>query len=197
MPKIVDHQQRRELIASETAKLIALRGLESVTFREVARICSVSRGVIAHYFTSKADLVDTALEWANNNYLARVEDELEGSQGLAALTIRMNNILPVTEQNRIEWRIRLQFWAKTALDSELGSIQSQRFEGASEYFLSDLKTAKKNGEVSPELSLAETTKNLLSYSIGLSIMSMHNPEEYTPLRLKRSINKYISSISLH
>lgn len=194
MPKIVNHQERRKLIAAATAKLISEKGLEYATIREVAKSIHVSRGLVVHYFTSKEDLIDTALNWANDAYLLRVSEALRGVEGLKALLIRLENILPINEQNRMEWRIRLQVWGRGAANPEFRKIQAERFLDARNYFMYDLKQAMVNGELNTTRSTEEVSKTLMAYIVGLCVTAIHDPEEYTPTKLKWAVNRYISSI---
>ena len=57
MPKIVDHEARRSAISTAAAGLIAARGMEAATIREIARVSGYSKGVVEHYFVDKEEAV--------------------------------------------------------------------------------------------------------------------------------------------
>jgi len=61
MPKIVDHAERRSSIISATWRVIARGGLANTTTREIAKEAGCSTGVLAHYFTDRADILTSAL----------------------------------------------------------------------------------------------------------------------------------------
>ena len=48
MPKIVDHDERRERIVEIVADMLATVGAEKTTIREIARQSGYSRGFIEH-----------------------------------------------------------------------------------------------------------------------------------------------------
>lgn len=56
MPKIVDHQERREEILERSFELFARTGYGKVTMREMARHLKVSTGTLYHYFEDKDSL---------------------------------------------------------------------------------------------------------------------------------------------
>lgn len=79
MPKQVDHRERRESIARALWRIVDQRGWAHATMREVAREATVSLGQLQHYFSSRAEMLAFAMEFASEQTLHRVE------QGLSAL----------------------------------------------------------------------------------------------------------------
>jgi AcrR family transcriptional regulator len=67
MPKIVDHEQRREELALLTLGVVRAVGIEGATIREIARRGGLSMGVLTHYFTSKDQMVAFAFRWLTEN----------------------------------------------------------------------------------------------------------------------------------
>ncbi|MFN9215273.1 MAG: helix-turn-helix domain-containing protein [Gemmatimonadota bacterium] len=52
-----DHDERREVISRAAAAVIAERGLERLTLRDLAAELGVTTGALTHYFPSKDALV--------------------------------------------------------------------------------------------------------------------------------------------
>ncbi|HAN67382.1 MAG TPA: TetR family transcriptional regulator, partial [Halieaceae bacterium] len=71
MPKQVDHEQRRAMIASAAARCIAENGLQGTTMRAIALSSGVSKGIVEHYFTDKDAVIAAALEQMNLRYVRR------------------------------------------------------------------------------------------------------------------------------
>ena len=57
MPKIVDHDERRRMIAGAVTDIAATDGLGDVSFRTVADRAGVSVSLVQHYFGDKANLL--------------------------------------------------------------------------------------------------------------------------------------------
>jgi TetR/AcrR family transcriptional regulator, transcriptional repressor of bet genes len=73
MPKLVDHDQRREDLALLTLDVIRTVGIERTTIREIARRGGLSLGVITHYFSSKDEMVAFAFRWLSEQTFAALE----------------------------------------------------------------------------------------------------------------------------
>jgi len=75
MPKIVDHEERRAEVLEATWRVIATRGLDAATVRQIAKEAGVSSGVLAHYFTDKDDILVQAHRLAYDTRLKLVRQE--------------------------------------------------------------------------------------------------------------------------
>ena len=71
MPKIVDWDARRDEILSATWRVIARDGISGATIRAIAREANCSRGILAHYFDDKADILGSALVMSHRRVVAR------------------------------------------------------------------------------------------------------------------------------
>ncbi|TVQ91576.1 MAG: TetR/AcrR family transcriptional regulator [Deltaproteobacteria bacterium] len=58
MPRIVDHEARREELLDRAFELFALRGYAAVSMRDLARSIDATTGTLYHYFPSKDDIFE-------------------------------------------------------------------------------------------------------------------------------------------
>jgi AcrR family transcriptional regulator len=137
MPKIVDHDERRERVVEIVADMLATVGAEKTTIREIARQSGYSRGFIEHYFNNKEELITKTVHWINERSLARADEALEGKTGLKALKIFSEVSLPMTAEVRNEWKIRMQFWGMAAVSEEHRREQSRRIHVSEKNILWD------------------------------------------------------------
>src|ERR1700748_1019544 len=93
-PKRVTPDEGREPIAEAVSQVIADRGWDAVTLRDVASTAGVSMGQVQHYFSTKTEMLLFALTHMRTRILTRLE------QQLAALP------QPVTQQERVRTTIR-------------------------------------------------------------------------------------------
>lgn len=194
MPKIVDHEERRSIIAATAVKVIAERGLANASIREVAAACEFNRGVIEHYFSSKEDLVSTAIDWTNKEYTKRTSAAVGDLKGLAALKTRLENILPLNEQQRREWKVRMQFWALATTEPAFQGRQGERFEWAQRQFHTDLKQARQLGELKEDISLTEMSGRIIYFTTGISVAAMQSPAGYPEKLLRQAINNLLKEL---
>lgn len=63
MPKIVNHDERREEILANCFSLFAEQGYAALTMREIAQHLDVSTGTLYHYFDGKFSLFEAMFHW--------------------------------------------------------------------------------------------------------------------------------------
>src|SRR5215468_9789925 len=99
MPKIVDHDQRRDEIALVACRVVAEHGFDQATIVRIAREAGYTTGMVAHYFDTKQDIVIAALRLI----LRRIEERLTRSAGepQADLLAVLSEALPIDEHRFI------------------------------------------------------------------------------------------------
>ncbi|MEU7842025.1 TetR family transcriptional regulator [Micromonospora sp. NPDC049114] len=119
MPRKVDHQQRRTLIADALMRVAADQGLEAVSLRHVATEAGVSAGMVQHYFRTKDEMMTFALSVVRERSQVRVTEAVAGlgenpSPRLLLRTM-IAALLPLDEHTRDDGRVALAFLAYTAV----------------------------------------------------------------------------------
>jgi AcrR family transcriptional regulator len=96
MPKIIDHNQRREEIAQQVNSLISEKGIESTTIRAICRRSGFSTGVLAHYFENREAMLIYVFEWHMRHVYKRLEslENIETIDGSVLLTRAVEMLLP-------------------------------------------------------------------------------------------------------
>ncbi|MEH1164288.1 TetR family transcriptional regulator C-terminal domain-containing protein [Micromonospora sp. CPCC 205539] len=119
MPKKVDHQERRTLIADALMRVAADQGLEAVSLRHVAAQAGVSAGMVQHYFRTKDEMMAFALSVVRERSQLRVTEAVArlGAAPAPKLLLRtmIAALLPLDEGTRDDGRVALAFLAYTAV----------------------------------------------------------------------------------
>ncbi|MEU8130907.1 TetR/AcrR family transcriptional regulator [Micromonospora sp. DT15] len=119
MPKKVDHQERRTLIADALMRVAADQGLEAVSLRHVAAEAGVSAGMVQHYFRTKDEMMAFALSVVRERSQSRVTEAVArlGETPSPRLLLRtmLAALLPLDEGTRDNGRVALAFLAYTAV----------------------------------------------------------------------------------
>lgn len=194
MPKIVDHEERREHIAEIVANMLATVGIEHTTIREISRQTDYSRGFIEHYFQSKDELISDALRWINQKSLQRIDKKLKNLHGLAALRALNEVTLPLDEQTRREWKVRMQFWGLAVVNSHHRKEQTKRINLAEKIYLQYLKEAQDLGELSKSADLEVIAHNTLHRMYGLSCNAILRPNYFTRQRQLEALDYVMKEI---
>jgi len=122
MPKIVDHNQRRDQIALVACRVVAENGFDQATIVRIAREAGYTTGMVAHYFDTKQDIIIAALRLI----LRRIEERLTKPSGDAQtdlLTV-LSEALPIDEQRYIECAFWTAFWGQVSADKRLKRINA-------------------------------------------------------------------------
>jgi AcrR family transcriptional regulator len=119
MPKIVDHERRRDEIALIACRVVAQHGFEQATIVRIARAAGCTTGMIAHYFDTKQDIIVAALRLI----LRRIEERLTSVDGADLLTL-LSEALPVDETRYMECAVWIAFWGQVPADRRLKRVNS-------------------------------------------------------------------------
>jgi AcrR family transcriptional regulator len=176
MPKKVDHDARREELVLAAWRVIAARGIDEVTIREIARESGYSSGVLAHYFENKDDLLAHALRLSHTRIRKRYDAEVERSVAADALKGILLDNLPLDEQRELETRIEMSFWARALRNEALHEIQEQESETLRELLRELVANAQKDGAVSTEYEMEDVIELLGAVIDGVSLHALLYPD---------------------
>lgn len=113
MPKQVDRRERRESIGRALWTVVDQQGWARATMREVAREAGVSLGQLQHYFSSRAEMLTFAIDFAADQTSQRV------TRGIAALAqpphprdvlrVVLIELLPLRPEARVTSRLNAAY----------------------------------------------------------------------------------------
>ncbi len=182
MPKKVDHEARREELVLAAWRVIAARGIDEVTIREIARESGYSSGVLAHYFENKDDLLAHALRLSHTRIRKRYDAEIETPVAADALRAILLDNLPLDEQRELETRIEMSFWARALRNEALHEIQQRESETLRSLLRELLDKAQTEGAIAPGHD-REVALELLGAMIdGISLHALLYPDRLPPDR---------------
>jgi AcrR family transcriptional regulator len=122
MPKIVDHDRRREEIAQVACQVVAEMGFRQATIARIARAAGYTTGMVAHYYDSKQDIILAALRLI----LKRIEERLRRREGEgdADLLSVLSEALALDRQRFIECAFWMAFWGQVSADKTLRRLNA-------------------------------------------------------------------------
>ena len=171
MPRLVDHEAKRREILEVTWRLMATRGADAATMREIAREAGYANGALAHYFANKDALIEAAFGYVFDRTNDRIREATVGLRGLAALRAFLVEVLPITEVTRLEARIVLPFWSRTVADERVAELNDAAMQRWRRELAELLEQAREDGDVTvntPDDVLAE---QLLAMAMGLQVLA--------------------------
>ena len=177
MPKHVDHDERREELATALWRLVMREGIEAASVRRVAREAGWSSGSLRHYFETQSDLLAFAMELVIRQARARVR-ALAGEPDPRAQAERvLQELLPLDDERRAEMQVWLAFTTRAIVDPKLGDL---RDEAHAALLGLCRQVAQTLGSADP----ARDGERLHAFVDGLALHAVVAPDVTTPTRQK-------------
>ncbi|GGC16810.1 HTH-type transcriptional regulator BetI [Novosphingobium marinum] len=181
MSNAADRRSRRTQVARVAFDLIAERGIEAVTFRQIAAETGFSTAIVSHYFQNKNELLFTiyciANEMARERLLGAFDDGLP-------LVDCFETLLPISEESRKNWRVWLAFWGRAHVDPLY--LEERRRAANDSLALYRRMLGVRSGDAlsGRAQNLEKAARRLISLIAGLSLEACFAPEEWPPDRLR-------------
>jgi TetR/AcrR family transcriptional regulator, transcriptional repressor of bet genes len=175
MPKQVDEQAQIARIVQATCTVLAARGLEGFNLRAVAQEAGCTTGLLMHWFSSKAELVQAALAYTVAVQNERVTHRLATNPQdvLGALA----EFLPLDPQRQAEARIWLSFLALAVSTPTLMTDHQQRYAMFRQEIIAHLKDLEVG-----DADLTEVANRLIVLVDGICVGATLDLIYWTPQR---------------
>ncbi|MEA2782389.1 MAG: hypothetical protein QOK29_3933 [Rhodospirillaceae bacterium] len=177
MPKIVDHDARRNEIALAACRALAKRGLDSVTLADIAKEAGRTTGMLAHYYPSKWDLILSALRFMHVRLEQRLSKKLVGETTLLEL---LQDALPIKVERRAEAAAWLTFWAAAASKPDLLKISAKTHEDWRSLIRRCVIETNHDAKDWPEDMIEHVVSSIILFMDGLYAKAMTCPAVYKP-----------------
>ncbi|MEU1575818.1 TetR/AcrR family transcriptional regulator [Streptomyces collinus] len=171
MPRQVDHESRRRLIAEAVCRLADERGLEGVTLRDVAARAQVSMGAVQRCFRTKEEMLVFALGHIGERIGERVQARLVRSPAQSAGTALGHAATEVSllrEEHRAEARVWLAFVAQAAVSEVLATTLKANYATLQEAFTRLISEADESADRAAPLDPQREARALLALADGLT-----------------------------
>ena len=119
MPKIVNADDRRELVADAVFRVIRERGLTQASLRNVAAEARLALGSVRHYFDNQAELMEFAFRVNSERIHLRALDKLEVLEDedlpteaealLEKCAVVLEELLPIDEARSADAVVHMEF----------------------------------------------------------------------------------------
>lgn len=194
MPKYVDHDERRREIIGRVWRLIAAEGIDVATTRRIAEETGFSNGLLRYYFPSKDSVMTAAFEhvFGATNERAAAAGERPGIDGVRALALE---ILPLDDERIAEARVVITFWQRSLNSESEVDLFAERTTEWRATFVNRLRSAIALGEAPDALDVPEVVDELLSMLMGAQVMAVFAPEEASPDRLERQLERFLERLT--
>lgn len=195
MPKIVDHDQRREEVLAATWRVIARVGLDATTIRRIADEAGHSVGALAHYFKDKDDILISAHRLAFARARARIVEATKGQSSLEALRLAMLEALPLDDERLLEAHVDVSFLGYTVGNANLRRIRSSSNANSRVMWGDLVRRAQDSGEIRRDEDTDFIVDEVQALIESLSIQAIINPGRMTPEHQETLVARFLTRLS--
>jgi DNA-binding transcriptional regulator YbjK len=168
VPKVVDHEARREELAAALWRVIERDGIEAASLRRVAAEAGWSLGSLRHYFATQSQLLAFAMALVVRRVAARV-GALDDPRAV------LHQVLPLDADRRAEMHVWLAFTTQALADPALRGLRDEAHRGLRELCRT---AAAALGAPDPE----RDGERLHALIDGLALHAVLAPDVTTPQR---------------
>ncbi|WP_284257817.1 TetR/AcrR family transcriptional regulator [Acidocella aquatica] len=178
MPRIIDHQNRRQQVVAVAKARLLSHGLEMVTVREVAQLTGYSTAVVSHYFRNKAELMFLIFQDTLCQTQARLDHAIAARLPLSKC---LEVLLPMDSESRDTWKIWFAFWNMTLSEPDFHAEQLTR----TEHVLTIIaQLIREEPGFLPDAVLGEDLRARRVYAmlVGIAVQATHDPARWPRAR---------------
>lgn len=132
MPKIIDHDKRREHIIEVTRELMVNGGFEAATMRSIAEKAGFANGALKRYFPDKKSIITATFDKVLHEIDQSARGRIDGMHGIAALREYCHAVMPYSAQSARTVRVVTTLWNACSTDPDLDAVYRR--------FIDDWKT---------------------------------------------------------
>ncbi|MCY1670045.1 TetR/AcrR family transcriptional regulator [Novosphingobium sp. SL115] len=192
MPIVVDRDERRAQVVAIAFDLVADRGIEALTFREIAAAAGCSTSIVSHYFGNKNELLFCIYQVANQRATERL---LAARKSGASVKEALESVLPLSPESQRDWRVWLAFWARAHIDPTYFAERRQAAESSLALYREMLAESGTTNWNEEWLDLA--ARRLLAAVAGIGLEACFAPDDWTPNRIKAVFSAELAALSVN
>jgi AcrR family transcriptional regulator len=192
MPKVVNHDERREAVVSLAAHMIAKEGIGSISFKGIADAAGASTAIVSHYFANKKELLHhtyrTLLGRSQREQAALLQSSDAGVLDLAEA------LLPLRPEMVSAWRISIEFFSEALTDSDIRREWEANLESAICGFEQLFDRMVADGRASPKLNSRQAAQELLALVRGIGTEVAVSAERWPPELQRDAVRRMLAGI---
>lgn len=194
MTKIVDHDQRRLIIAEAALRVIRQVGMKGATVRNIARESGLSLGALRHYFSTQDELLDFSMRLVKERATARINDLVSLDMPLVQKVLWiLLELLPTDDDKLAEMEV---WFAFTAHYRNSGTAFDVQHDGILDLVGRLLRSLKESGVLRPELDCAMETERLYAFIDGIALHAFLDTKRVDYERIVDLVTYHMKSICI-
>ena len=194
MPKFVNHDKKRKLIAEAAWKIIENEGIEKVSIRRVAAEAGMSPGALRHYFSTKDEMLLFIIEYFIEEGKKRSDHKEWSKNPLQAVEEVLLELVPIDEEKKIETSVWWIFALRSLTSETLQKKKDELTNGTYELANAMIEILNLKGMLTESINLELEISRLSALIEGMSFHALLRPDVYTPEKVKEVISYHLKTL---
>jgi TetR/AcrR family transcriptional regulator, transcriptional repressor of bet genes len=192
VPKIVDHERRRDEIALVACRVVAEYGFDQATIVRIAREAGYTTGMVAHYYDTKQEIIIAALRLI----LRRIEERLTvaAGEGEPDLLTLLAEALPLDTTRFTECAFWTAFWGQVSADKRLKRINAWMHREYLKLFERCLARGWSAWRLWPAAVREQVLRSVVTFINGLTASVVASPRDWPAPRQLAQLRLQLSML---
>lgn len=170
--------ERPTQLADVIVEIVAERGLEAVSVREVATRAGVSIGTVQHYFPTKDQMLAYAVNRVGEYVIDRMREITAGDSIGEGVRKMLVELLPLDEQRADEGKVWLSFLGRAIFTPDLLRRAQQTGREIEEHLAASIQRAQELGEAAQDIDPPRAARMLYAALEGLTVRALTDPDRF-------------------
>jgi AcrR family transcriptional regulator len=194
MPKIVDHDKQRVLVAEAAWRIIRRDGMEQASVRNIAEEAGISVGSMRHYFSTQSELLLYAMNLVSERVSHRVQQMSFTSSPMDNMKCLLLEFLPNTEEKLAEMEVWYAFTARSKTDPTLKELANTVYDELRQAVGSVITYLIKLDLSRPDLDKELEIERLYALVDGLGIHTVLRPDQMNGKLMDDVLTLHLASL---
>jgi len=195
VPKLIDHDQRREEIAEATWRVILAEGISGVSIRTVAAEAKLSTGSLRHVFPSKAELLVHAMQLVDRRAWERIQRHLDEPDPRTLVIAVIKELLPLDSGRRAEMQVNIALIAEAPGSEAITRVRDETYEAIRDACRRMIARLREAGLAPRDRDIETLTTALHGLIDGLAMHLLTNPDPVFVRQALRAIELHIDGLN--
>lgn len=195
MPKIVDHDARREEYVAALWRLVSREGAGAISVRSLAAEAGVSPSNVVHYLPSRAAMLGEAVRQLTGEAHRRARALRNDPLDLDGATDLVMVAIPDSPKRRRQSEVWLLLLAEREVNADAGRILGELQDEVRVALRSGIDTFADSGLVHPKRDRDLEAERLHALIDGLSVHTLIDHRGMPPEHLRVIVRTHLASLA--
>jgi len=195
VPRLIDHDGRRDEIAEAVWRIVARDGVSAVSIRDVATEAGLAVGSVRHVFGSKAELLEYSMALVHERVAQRVQAHFVRKDPRKLAEAVLSEMLPLDDRRRVEMAVNMAVVAESPSHPSLRRVALDAQHAIAGACSAVLEILQSHNLIRADIDLAYETDRLHALIDGLALHALTaNRKELRPKKVLGVLQAHLAAL---